>query len=66
MLDKNEIQILVANITNLAELNVFQNIQVFLNEALPKVQDNPQLIIPLLKGWIDQTVDSLKTRLELK
>ena len=66
MLDKNEIQLLVTNITNLAELNVFQNIQVFLNEALPKVQDNPQMIISLLKGWIDQTVDNLKTRLELK
>ena len=65
MLEKEELQILVANITNLAELNVFQNLQYFLNEVGLKAKTSEERL-NLLKGWIDQTVDSLKTRLELK
>lgn len=62
-MNKQELDILAENITNLAELNVFKNIQIFVNEVMIYGETSEERIL-LLKKWLDLTISDLEKRLE--
>ena len=60
---KEEIDILVPNICNLAESNVFENLKMFV-KAMKENNIPQEQLLTYFEWWLDMTTSNLNKRLE--